>query len=235
MHSPIAAPTAGLRILSATDLLVTDLELDQRFADPQLTIEPIAMTENPYARWLRTDFDVCLPVIGTDGLTTIREQVAIRVYQMMGTGPDPSLYLDLEQLQVVDYSAFEGVSEEQRAFIIGLHTREPIRPEEMIFFALRSLFQFGWPKPTSNDHIRFAAAYDHALNQILADSALDLTKQFTAPEALLPYWGRLAFLKVMVGLPTDHISLDSVLIVWSARWLRKQSSMRPRSHSRTVR
>ena len=108
------------------------------------------MTENPYARWLKIDFDLCLPVIGRNGLDVILEQVAIRVHQAMGLGPKPSTYLDLEQLQVADYSAFEGVSEEQRQFIAGLHTREPIRPEEMIFFALRSLFQFAWPKPTSD-------------------------------------------------------------------------------------
>jgi hypothetical protein len=164
------------------------------------------MTGDPYARWLKTDFDVCKPVIAGDALTAIREQVAIRVYQTMGTGPNPSLYLDLEQLQVVDYSAFEGVSEEQREFITRLHTREPIWPEEMIFFALRSLFQFGWPKPTSNDDIRFAAAYDHVLNQVLTDTALDLAKRFTAADALLPYWGRLAFLRVMVEIPIDNIS-----------------------------
>ncbi len=172
------------------------------------------MTENQYARWLKIDFDLCLPVIGGDRLDVVLKQVAIRVHQAMGLGPKPSTYLDLEQLQVANYGAFEGVSEEQRQFITGLHSREPIRPEEMIFFALRSLFQFGWPKPTSNDDIRFAAAYDHVLSQILTDTALDLAKQFTAPEALLPYWGRLAFLRVMVELPIDHISrfgLDRVV------------------------
>jgi hypothetical protein len=145
------------------------------------------MPENPYARWLKIDFDWCRPVLGRDGLNSVLEQVIMRVHQAMGLGPKSSTYLDLEQLQVADYSAFEGVSKEQRQFIAELHTREPIRPEEMIFLALRSLFQFGWPKPTSNDDIRFAAAYDHVLNQVLADTALDVAKQFTAADALLPY------------------------------------------------
>ena len=164
------------------------------------------MPENPYARWLKIDFDLCRPVLGRDGLNAILEQVIIRVHEAMGLGPKPSTYLDLEQLQVADYSAFEGVSEEQRQFVAELHTREPIRPEEMIFLALRSLFQFGWPKPTSNEDIRFGAAYDHVLNQVLTDTALDLAKQFTAADALLPYWGRLAFLRVMVEIPIDNIS-----------------------------
>jgi len=87
----------------------------------------------------------------------------------------------------------------------------------MIFFALRSLFQFAWPKPTSNGDLRFAAAYDHVLNQILTDTALDLAKQFTAPAALLPYWGRLAFLRLWSSFRLI-ISLCSGSIVWSARW-----------------
>jgi hypothetical protein len=164
------------------------------------------MPENLYARWLKIDFDLCHPVLGRDGLNAILEQVIIRVHEAMGVGPNPSTYLDLEQFQVANYSAFEGVSEEQRQFIAELHTREPIRPEEMIFLALRSLFQFGWPKPTSNEDIRFAAAYDHVLNQVLTDTALDLAKQFTAANALLPYWGRLAFLRVMIEIPIDNIS-----------------------------
>jgi hypothetical protein len=61
--------------------------------------------ENPYTRWLKTDFDKSKAVIAEDPLTGIHEQVAIRVYQRMGIGPKPSLYLDLEQLQVVDYRA----------------------------------------------------------------------------------------------------------------------------------
>lgn len=105
--------------------------------------------------------------------------------------------MDLEQLQVVGYAAFEGISEAQRKFIAGLHAAEPIRPEEMIFLALRSLFQFTWPLPASNDDIRFAAAYDYVLHQVLVETALDLAKTFAAPAALLPYRGRLTFLKVM--------------------------------------
>jgi hypothetical protein len=44
------------------------------------------------------------------------------------------------------------------------------------------------------------------LNGALINRALDLTKTFSTPEALLPYWGRLAFLRVMVDLPPDNIT-----------------------------
>src|SRR5437763_14731458 len=106
------------------------------------------MPENPYAQRLKIDFDLCRPVLVRDGLNAILEQVIIRVLKARGLGPKPSTYLDLEQFQVADYSAFEGVNEEQQQFIAKLHTVEPIRPEEMIFLALRSLFQSGWPTPT---------------------------------------------------------------------------------------
>jgi hypothetical protein len=172
------------------------------------------MIDNRYARWLAVDNDLCLPVIDQAGLNAILEDVSVRVYQALGQGPKPSVALDLEHLQVADYGQFEGVSEEQRQFMTQLHIAEPIRPEEMIFLALRSLFQFSWPKPTSEDDIRFAAAYDHVLNETLIETALGRTKLFAAPEALLPYWGRLALLRVMVQLPTDNVArfdLDRVV------------------------
>lgn len=164
------------------------------------------MTENPYERWPSTDNDLCFPVMDQQGLNAILMETAARVFQGLGEGPAPKVMLDLEQLQVVDYGAFEGVTDEQRQFIRKLHSAEPIQPEEMIFLALRSLFQFTWPKPQSEHDIRFAAAYDFALNQVLVDSALNLAGQFRAPDALLSYWGRLSFLRVMVGLPLDNVA-----------------------------
>jgi hypothetical protein len=41
-------------------------------------------TENPYARWLKVENDLCLPVITRTGLDAILRQVAIMVYQIMG-------------------------------------------------------------------------------------------------------------------------------------------------------
>jgi hypothetical protein len=87
----------------------------------------------------------------------------------------------------------------------------------MIFLALRSLFQFGWPKPASSDDIRFAAAYDHVLHQVLADTALDVAKQFTAADALFPHGGDW----LSSGLWSRYRSIISPglgSIVWPARW-----------------
>lgn len=165
------------------------------------------MTENPYKRWIGTDNDHCLAVLDNKGLDVILKSTAARVFQEFGTGPIPRVFLDLEHLQVADYGGFEDLHDEQRQFILSLHAAEPIRPEEMVFLALRSLFQFIWPeKPESEHDIRFAAAFDLALNHVLVDSALNLAGQFRVPSALLPYWGRLSFLRVMAELPIDNVA-----------------------------
>jgi hypothetical protein len=163
------------------------------------------MIENHYQRWIGTDNDHCLPVIDQQRLNAILGKTAARVIQGLGQGPFPKVLLDLEHLQVANYGSFEGVSNGQRQFMAQLHSGEPIRPDEMIFLALRSLFQFTWPEPQSEDDIRYAAAYDHVLNQVLVDTALDLAGQFRGPDALLPYWGRLSFLRVMAELPSDNV------------------------------
>jgi|SRR6516164_7118149 len=163
------------------------------------------MIENHYQRWMGTDNDHCLPVIDPQRLNAILAKTAARVIQGLGQGPFPKVILDLEHLQVANYGSFEGVSNRQRQFMAQFHSREPIRPDEMIFLALRSLFQFTWPEPQSEDDIRYAAAYDHVLNQVLVDTALDLAGQFREPDALLSYWGRLSFLRVMAELPSDNV------------------------------
>jgi hypothetical protein len=164
------------------------------------------MPKNSYDRWLITDFDLCLPVLEKDRLYEILAKVAITVERIMGFGPTCVTCLDLEQLQIVNYGKFEGISKEQLECMARLHSQEPIWPEEMIYLALRSLFQYVWPKPTSNDDVRFVATHDAVLHKVLCDTALDLAKQFAAPDALLPYWGRLAFLRIMVDIPTENIS-----------------------------
>jgi hypothetical protein len=172
------------------------------------------MTENVYARWLNEDNDLCVPVIDQQQIDAILNETIARVVMQLGPGPKPAVVLDLEHLQVVDYGSFGGVSEEQQRFIASLHAAEPIRAEEMLFLGLRSLFQSTWPWPESNDDIRFAAAYDFVLNEILVNTALELAGKFRAPTALLPYWGRLSFLRVMGDLPDDNVArygLDKVV------------------------
>src|SRR5205807_1305933 len=120
-------------------------------------------------------------------------------------GPRPQVFLDFEHLQVVNYRAFDRVTDRQREHINRLHSEAPIRPEEMVYLALRSLFEFTWRMPESEDDIRRAVAYENALNQVLISNALDLSTKFNTSDALLPYWGRLSFLRIMSVLPAENV------------------------------
>jgi hypothetical protein len=171
------------------------------------------MPQNNYARWMGEDNDRCLPVVDPKKLDFLMHGTYAHVLEKMGPGPKPTVALDLEHLQVADYGTFEGVSDTQRQYIQQLHEAEPIRPEEMLFLGLQSLFIVSWPKPESVADIEFAAGYHFVLNKLLLETALDLASNFRAPGALLPYWGRLSFLRVMVELPEEHVTrygLDKV-------------------------
>ncbi|MDH7806861.1 MULTISPECIES: hypothetical protein [unclassified Rhizobium] len=174
------------------------------------------MTDNPYTRWISSDLNLSKPVIAGDVLNRIPLIVGTRVFEMMGEGPLPKIMLDFEHLQVVDYTTFEGLTPGQQRKIAALHSSDLIRPEEMVFLALTSLFHFVWPKPESEDDLRYAASYHWVLNDVLVSQALELTGSFSKPDGLLPYWGRLAFLRVMSELPPEHIirfGLDKVACV----------------------
>jgi hypothetical protein len=64
------------------------------------------------------------------------------------------------------------------------------------------------------------------LNKYLAETALNLAEKFRAPSALLPYWGRLSFLRVMAELPEEHVSRYKLLVLWRTglRWISSTSS-----------
>jgi len=102
---------------------------------------------NRYDGWIADDNDLCVPVINSPVIQEILGEVALRVRIGLGTGPEPNSTLDLEQLQVADYSKFGGVSEIQRDHVRKFHREFPIASEEMVLLALRSLFQFTWPMP----------------------------------------------------------------------------------------
>jgi hypothetical protein len=164
-----------------------------------------AAPSNPYDRWLGDDNHKCLPVLDKQDMDDILAEVAVRVGSVMGKGPPPAMTaLDLEQIQVADYAAFDGVSEVQAGAIRKFHMQSPIRPDEMLYLGLRSLFQFTWPEPESEHDLRFAAAYDFVLKQILADRALKMSKDFSNEAGLLPYWARMAFLRVLRGMPFEN-------------------------------
>lgn len=81
----------------------------------------------------------------------------------------------------------------------------PIRTDEMAYLALRSLIGLSWDEPQSESDIRRAAAYEGALEMVLTQVSLSVAPALARPEALLPYWGRLGFLRVMMTIPEEQV------------------------------
>ena len=70
-------------------------------------------------------------------------------------------------------------------------------------FAVRNSFH--WGKPQSEQDARRAAAYEWALQMALTEVSASVAQALARPEALLPYWGRLGFLRVMATIPDEQI------------------------------
>jgi hypothetical protein len=170
------------------------------------------MSENYYDQRLAADYDLCKPIATMDELG----RILLTVAEMVGEGKKPTVSFDLELLQVVDYTAFPDVTEAQRDQIKKLHSSAPVRTDEMVYLALRSMICFDWPPPESVADIERAADYERVLSMVLTDRSIELSRSLTAPDALLPYWGRLGFLTVMRRLPPDKVAeykLDNVACV----------------------
>lgn len=161
--------------------------------------------DNRYDMWVTDDLALSKPLLVGEELRNIAAEVRFHAIRLEGDGPKPKVLIDFEHLQGVDYAAFAGLTDWQCRQIRDLQLGDPIRAEEMVFLALKSMLQFVWPKPNGPPDARFAAANHVALTSVLARRAADLAKPFALPEGLLPYWGRLAFLRVMAQLPIDNV------------------------------
>ena len=103
------------------------------------------MSENYYDQRLAADYDLCKPIATMDELG----RILLTIAEMVGEGKKPTVSFDLELLQVVDYTAFPDVTEAQRDQIKKLHSSAPVRTDEMVYLALRSMICFDWPPPES--------------------------------------------------------------------------------------
>ncbi len=167
------------------------------------------MKENPFSSYFSADLDHLLPVLDAGRL----KKISLDILSRQIPGVIPRLYYDLEHLQVGRYEDFQGVNSEQLELIRKLHSESPIRADEMLYLALRSMFCFVWPKPGSEDDILRAIANEYVLSDVLTSTALDESKKLQKSDATLPYWGRLSFLRVMAAIPAESVyenKLDSI-------------------------
>jgi hypothetical protein len=164
--------------------------------------------KNRYTQQAESDNDLCLPVLPPQQIDAIMVRTQQLAEGMVGAGPTPQLSFDLEHLQVADYAAFAPAA--QQAAIRSLQAADPIRSEDLAYLALRSMIDFHWPKPKSEQDIRRAAAYDWALEKALREIGPYVAKSLARPEAPMPYWGRLGFLRVMTGIPDEQIEAQQL-------------------------
>lgn len=151
---------------------------------------------------MAADLRLCRPLVSGSAIeATVAHAGDILASRGQGNGARPVVAVDLEQFQVVDYAAFEDVNDDQRSKLLALHGNGPIRSDEMIYLALRSLIEPVFEPPQSVEELRWAMDFEHELNVGLQHWANKLSSRFSDAEALLPYWGRRSYLSVMADFP----------------------------------
>ncbi len=160
---------------------------------------------NRYTQYFKSDNELCLPLLRREQIGVILLRMQQIAEAIEGEGPQPQVTLDLEHLQAADYAAFPPVTRQQQEAIRRLQAAKPIRSDEMAYLALRSLIGLYWSQPQSENDIRRAAAYEMALEMTLTEFSSSVAQALAQPGALLPYWGRLGFLRVMAAIPDDQI------------------------------
>jgi hypothetical protein len=165
--------------------------------------------ENRFSSFLTADNDLCTPVILMPMLEEVLRRMDVLVESMLGTGERPQVTLDLEHLQVADYGAFAS-DDAQRATIARLHATDPVRPDHLAYLALRSMIGLNWTKVESESDIERAAAFEKALELALLSVCEQVSEGLVAPNSRLPYWGRLAFLRVMTAIPEENLQVSGL-------------------------
>jgi len=171
--------------------------------------------QNRYTPFVGLDNQRCFPVVELALLNRILFRMTELAETMVGAGPKPQVSYDLEHIQVASYADFAD-DEQQKALIHNLQTTNPIRTDDMAYLALRSMIGLSWKGVTCEEDVRRAAAYEKALELTLVEASQVLGQKLSNPDALLPYWGRLAFLRVMTAIPEEQIEshrLDRVACV----------------------
>ena len=160
--------------------------------------------ENRYTPYIGSDNDLCTPIVPQAALNFILYRMTAIAESLVGEGPKPQVSYDLEHLQVANYADFSHEPTQQEV-MRRMQARAPVRTDEMAYLALRSMICLSWRDVTCEGDIRRAAAYEKGLETALTEVSGSLGAALTQPEARMPYWGRLGFLRVMTTLPEEQI------------------------------
>ncbi|MFP8845529.1 hypothetical protein ACLILW_17820 [Shewanella baltica] len=167
---------------------------------------------NIYLQLMGKENDLCMPVMDVEYLQGLPMYAA----QLAGLGEGtkiPKIILDLEQIQVLDYTSISTVSDEQINVINDKLKKIPPAPDELAFLALKSLYTYAWCEIETQKEFESAIETEQALNYLITKQAMELASDIMYQDAKLPYWIRLSQLRVMSKIPQDVISsgkLDKV-------------------------
>lgn len=174
-------------------------------------------TGNEYIDRMADDNDLCIPVINQKQIYDLLANVDAMIKAMgFSDYSKPKTILDLDQLQVLDYSKLPSLLPEQINYINQSLGKVKADPQDLIFFGLRSLVSFAWELPQSIRDVQIAAAHEIALQTAISHIADTIDYNFWKEDTLLPYWMRLSYLNALSKMPKEVLveyRLDKVACI----------------------
>jgi hypothetical protein len=158
---------------------------------------------------MATDNLLCKPIIDGERISLISFQ-AIYMAGLKETDLIPKTIMDLEQIQVLDYTQIPEIEQEQVDYINQKLRVSPFAPEDLAFLALKSLYCYSWDSLTFQTDAILALKVESALNHILKKTSFEIAGDLIYQDSLLPYWVRLSYLRVMSKIPEEVIERSNL-------------------------
>lgn len=159
-----------------------------------------------------TDNLLCKPIIDGERINLISFQ-AMYMAGLKEKDLLPKTIMDLEQIQVLDYTQIPEIEQEQVDYINQQLRVSPFAPEDLAFLALKSLYCYSWDNLTYQSDAILALKVEGALNHILKKISLEIAGDLIYQDSLLPYWVRLSYLRVMSKIPKEVIERSNLTSV----------------------
>jgi len=156
-----------------------------------------------------TDNLLCKPIIDGERLNLISLQ-AMYMAGLKETNLIPKMIMDLEQIQVLDYTQIPEIEQEQVDYISEKLRLSPFAPDDLAFLSLRSLYCYSWDNLTYQEDAILALKVESALNYILKRVSVEIARDLIYQDSLLPYWVRLSYLRVMSKIPKEVIDRSNL-------------------------
>lgn len=165
--------------------------------------------ENKYIAYMGTDNLLSKTIIDGERISLI-SFLAMDMAGLKENDLMPKIIMDLEQIQVLDYTKIPEIEQEQVDYISQKLRVSPHNPEDLAFLALKSLYCYSWDNLTSKEDAILALRVEGALNHIIKEISMEIAGDLIYQDSLLPYWVRLSYLRVMSKIPEETISRSNL-------------------------